>query len=191
MIGVLAIQGAVSEHLDALRRCGIEAIPVRKSEEIRALEGLIIPGGESTTIGKLMERYGLDREIRARAKEGLPIFGTCAGLILLAKEVVESDQPSLGLMDIAVQRNAFGRQRESFEAGIEVPVLGNHPVRGVFIRAPYIVKAGQGVEILALFEGKIVMAREGNKLVTAFHPELTEDLRVHQYFVEMTREKHA
>ena len=187
MIGVLAIQGAVSEHLDALRKCGIEAIPVRKPDEIRDLEGLIIPGGESTTIGKLMERYGLDKEIKLQAKKGLTIFGTCAGLILLAKEIVGSDQPTLGLMDITVQRNAFGRQRESFEAGIEVPVLGNHPVRGVFIRAPYIVKAGQGVEIMALFEGKIVMAREGNTLVTAFHPELTEDLRVHQYFVEMTK----
>lgn len=185
MIGVLAIQGAVSEHLDALRRCGVEAIPVRKSEEIKSLGGLIIPGGESTTIGKLMERYGLDKEIRIRAKKGLPVFGTCAGLILLAKEIVGSDQPSLGLMDIAVQRNAFGRQRESFEAEIEVPALGNRAFPGVFIRAPYIVKAGKGMEIMALFEGKIVMARQGNTLVTAFHPELTEDFRLHQYFIKV------
>lgn len=182
-IGVLALQGAFVEHEAALRKCGALVRQVRKPEEIQEVDGLIIPGGESTTIGKLMNKYGLDKVIVDRATQGMPIWGTCAGMILLAKEIVDSDQLRLGLMDISVKRNGFGRQVESFEADLEVESIG--PTRGVFIRAPYGEKAGDGVHIMARFKEKIVMAQQYNLLCTAFHPELTQDLCIHRYFLTM------
>ena len=193
-IGVLALQGAFREHLSALQDCGAEAFPVRKPEQLEGIQGLVIPGGESTAIGQLMVEYGFDRSIPALAEQGLPIYGTCAGLILLAKEIVgeaslgeagTAGQYRLALMDIVAHRNAYGRQRESFEADIDIAALGPEPFRGVFIRAPYIVSVQPGVEILARQEGKIVMARQGQYLATSFHPELTGDRRVHRYFLEM------
>lgn len=168
-------------------RLGVKARLVRSADELAGVDALIIPGGESTTIGKLMDRHGLDRAIRARADEGMPVYGTCAGLILLAKEIEGSDQLRLGLMDVTVARNAFGRQVDSFEADIPVPVIGEEPVRGVFIRAPYVTQAGPDVEILGRYRDRIVAVRQGNLLGSAFHPELTDDARLHAYFAEMAR----
>ncbi|MDT8903488.1 pyridoxal 5'-phosphate synthase glutaminase subunit PdxT [Anaeroselena agilis] len=188
-IGVLALQGAFREHRWMLERCGAEAVEVRKPEDLDDLAGLVIPGGESTTIGKLLVEWGLMDKIRTRAAAGMAIYGTCAGMILLAREIVGSDQPRLGLMDVAVRRNAFGRQRESFEADLKVPEFGAEPVRAVFIRAPYIESAGPGVKIMAAVGDHIVIARQGNLLATAFHPELTNDDRIHKYFIEMIQGK--
>ncbi|MCL5104531.1 MAG: pyridoxal 5'-phosphate synthase glutaminase subunit PdxT [Armatimonadetes bacterium] len=166
---------------------GVEAQTVRTPEQIERCDGLIIPGGESTTVGKLMARYGVDEAIRRRVGQGMTVFGTCTGMILLAKEIENSDQHRLGLMDVTIRRNAFGRQVDSFEADIEVKGIRGGRLRAVFIRAPYITEAGPGVEVLAsLDEGEIIMARQGNCLAAAFHPELTSDSRVHEYFVLMT-----
>lgn len=195
-IGVLALQGAFKEHATALQLCGATALKVRRRRELAAgLDALVIPGGESTTIGKLMVSYHLLDPIRELGAAGLPMFGTCAGLVMLAREVVEGDQPLLGLMDIKVRRNAFGRQVKSFEAPLSVPALGGSgpgplsktipPFPGVFIRAPWIESAGDGVEILAEHDGHPVAAREGNMLVTAFHPELTDDLRLHRLWLTL------
>lgn len=186
-IGVLNMQGAVSEHAEALRRCGCEAELVERPEQFSGLDGLIIPGGESTTIGKLIERFGLAGPIREMAAAGRPIYGTCAGLILLSKNIAGSGQFLLGLMDTTVARNAFGRQRESFEADLVVPVLGQLPFRAVFIRAPLLLEIGERVESLCEHNGRVVAARQGNLLATAFHPELTEDDRMHRYFLGMVR----
>ena len=186
-IGVLALQGDFAEHMAMLTRIGVDAREVRKAGDLEGVDALIIPGGESTTIGKLMARYGLDEAIRACAKQGMPIYGTCAGLILLAKEIEGSDQPRLGLMDIAVIRNAFGRQIESFEADIPFAPTPEQPVRGVFIRAPIVARVGAGVQTLSVFDGKIVAVQQGNLLATAFHPELTDDTRVHRYFLSLVK----
>jgi 5'-phosphate synthase pdxT subunit len=185
--GVLAVQGDFREHLQALRRLDIEAIAVRTPEEVAAVEGLIIPGGESTTIGKLMARYGLLEPIRELVEAGKPLFGTCAGMIVMAKTIgsAAEDQPALGVMEIAVERNAFGRQIDSFEADIEVKGIKGGPVRAVFIRAPIITGVDGRVEVLAEHDGRVVAARQGNMLVLSFHPELTDDPRVHEYFVTM------
>ncbi len=182
-IGVLALQGDVIEHIQAVRECGAQACEVRTVGELEGVDALIIPGGESTAIGKLMAKAGLHGPIRDRVAAGMPIFGTCAGQILMAKEVEGGAPLGLHLMDIQVLRNAFGSQRESFEAEIPVPAIGERPAKGVFIRAPYIEKVGHGVEVLARFEGKIVMARQGRLLAAAFHPELTDDRRIHQFFL--------
>jgi len=184
-IGVLALQGAFREHCWMLERCGAIAIEIRKPAELDDVAGLVIPGGESTTIGKLMVQWGLMEKIQIRAKEGMGIYGTCAGMIMLAKEIIGSDQPRLGLMDIAVRRNAFGRQRESFEATMLVPEFGPDPIQAVFIRAPYIERGGENVKVMATVNGKIVIARQDKMLVTAFHPELTNDDRIHKYFISM------
>jgi len=186
-IGVLCVQGAVREHVAALEKCGVEVQCVKKKEQFAALDGLVIPGGESTTIGKLVARNGLAEPILQMIEEGKPVYGTCAGLILLAREIEGSEQFTLGSMDIRVARNAFGRQRESFEELLPVSSLGGEPFRAVFIRAPLIKQCGAKVEILAACGGEVVAAREGNLLVSSFHPELTEDIRMHQYFVEMVR----
>ena len=186
-IGVLALQGAFREHRLMLERCGADAVEVRSPEQLDDVQGLIIPGGESTTIGKMMVRWGLLEKIRERAAAGMGIYGTCAGMILLANEIIGSDQPRLGLMDITVKRNAFGRQRESFEADLNVPEFGKEPLRAVFIRAPYIEKAGKTVQVLAEVNGKIVIARQGRLLATAFHPELTNSEQVHRYFINMLK----
>jgi len=185
-IGVLASQGAFAEHIAKLRQLEAEAVPVRLPEELEGLDGLVIPGGESTSIGRLMRDYKLTSEIRDRAKNGLPVFGTCAGMILLAKKSSDAYLESLGLMDITVRRNAFGRQRESFEAELSIPLLGEKPFPGVFIRAPLIEQVNSQVEILArLADGTIVAVRQEKLLALAFHPELTDDLRFHQYFLDI------
>ncbi|MFQ6099344.1 MAG: pyridoxal 5'-phosphate synthase glutaminase subunit PdxT, partial [Armatimonadota bacterium] len=184
-IAILSLQGAVQPHFNALAACGADARLVRYPHEIADCDGLIIPGGESTTIGKLIVRFGLEEPIRELHARRKPIWGTCAGMILLATEIEESDQWRLGLMDAAVRRNAFGRQVDSFETDLPVPVLGDDPFRAVFIRAPYLTRVGDSVENLASFQDKCVLARQRNVLASAFHPELTNDRRLHQYFLSM------
>ena len=188
-IGVLASQGAFVEHIAVLHQLGVEALPVRLPLELGELDGLIIPGGESTSISKLMLDYKLTNKIRNLAKNSLPIFGTCAGMILLASEISDSEVDPLGVMKIRVRRNAFGRQRESFETELSIPVLGEKPFPGIFIRAPIIEQSNSGVEILAkLADGTSVAAKQGKLLASAFHPELTDDLRFHQYFLDTVAE---
>ncbi len=185
-IGVLASQGAFAEHIAILQRLEVEALPVRLPRELVGLDGLIIPGGESTSISKLMLDYNLVNETKNLARNGLPIFGTCAGMILLASKTSDLGVELLGVMDITVRRNAFGRQKESFETELSIPVLGEKPFPGVFIRAPVIERANSDVEIIAsLADGTSVAARQGRLLVSAFHPELTSDLRFHQYFLDI------
>lgn len=184
-IGVLAMQGAFREHIKALAALGVEGVEIRRKSQLEDISGLIIPGGESTTIGKLMLEFELLEDIRRLGEEGMPIFGTCAGMVLLAKDIIGSDQPRLGLMNTSVKRNAFGRQVDSFEVDLDIPVLGSGPFHAVFIRAPYLESVEPPAEALATFMDKIVMARQGNLLATAFHPELTADLRLHRYFLDM------
>ena len=180
-IGILNVQGAVSEHANSVRMLGDNPVLVKHPEDIEMIDGLIIPGGESTTIGKLIDKYQLSLLIEEKAKQGMPIFGTCAGLILLADQIEGFESAHLRLMDIIVNRNSFGRQRESFETPIHIKGIAED-FPAVFIRAPHIVKCGAKVEILSEFEGRIVAAQQGNLLVTAFHPELTEDTRIHLHF---------
>ena len=193
--GVLALQGAFVEHCQVLERLGVDAPQVRRAAELEGLDALIIPGGESTTIGKLAVSYGLVDAIRGLAQTGFPVWGTCAGMILLAKDVGVG-QPLIGVMDIVVRRNAFGRQTESFEVDLNIPVLDGvasgpergKPFRGIFIRAPLIDRVGSSVETLAVLPehgGAFVAARQGRLLATAFHPELTDDSRFHRYFLSM------
>ena len=185
-IGVLASQGAFAEHIAVLNKLEVETLPVRLPQELAGLDGLIIPGGESSSISKLMLSYDLMEKIRNLAKNGLPILGTCAGMILLAKQISGSNVEPLGVMDIKVRRNAFGRQVDSFEAELSIPVLGEKPFPGVFIRAPVIKQANSEVEILAkLADGTSVAARQRKLIAAAFHPELTDDLRFHQYFLDI------
>lgn len=182
-MGVLSLQGAVEEHLRMIKRCGFEGVKVKTVGDLEKVDRLIIPGGESTAIGKLAKIYGLDREITKKGKEGMPIFGTCAGMILLANKVVGNEQIRFNLIDIVVERNAFGRQVDSFEVDLNIENFTGKPFRAVFIRAPYIKKIGSDVKVLAKFKGKIIMAQQKNILVSSFHPELTDDLRVHKYFL--------
>jgi len=185
-IGVLAMQGAFAEHIAVLNHLGVQALSIRLPEELQGLDGLIIPGGESTTIGKLVKEYSLKKELTRLIGNDIPVFGTCAGMILLAKKALGMNRQSLGVMNIEVRRNAFGRQVDSFETNISVPVLGQPPFPAVFIRAPLIVNHGDSVEVLArLDDGTPVAAKEGNLLVTAFHPELTKDSRFHKYFLTL------
>jgi 5'-phosphate synthase pdxT subunit len=187
-IGVLAAQGAFAEHIDTLRKLDTEAQPVRLPEHLLSVDGLVIPGGETTTISRLLNVYDMMPVIRQLAGQGMPILGTCAGMILLARHVVGDETPVLELMDITVRRNAFGRQVDSFEADLDIPALGKEPYPAVFIRAPYIESADGNVEVLAtLADGTVVAVRQGNLLATAFHPELTNDLRFHRYFLDMVR----
>ncbi len=184
-VGVLALQGDVAEHVVAMRRAlgrRGEVVEVKRAEQIPELRALVIPGGESTTIGKLMQKYGIDRAVLAEPE--LPILGTCAGAIVLAEEIEGYEQFSLKLMSMAVARNAFGRQRDSFEAELSIPVLGERPFPGVFIRAPVITRVWGDAEVLCTHEGRIVLARQGRYLACAFHPELTGDRRLHRYFLE-------
>lgn len=187
-IGVLALQGAVAEHIRSIERAGAEAIPVKRVEQLGDIDGLIIPGGESTTIGKLMRKYDFMDAIRSFSSQGKPIFGTCAGLIVLAKRIQGDEEAHLKLMDITVARNAFGRQRESFETDLKVVGI-DEPVRAVFIRAPLILEVGEGVEVLSTYNDEIVTARQGHLLAASYHPELTDDYRLHAYFIEMVREQ--
>jgi len=185
-IGVLALQGDFAEHAGVLRRLGVDAVEVRLPEQLDALDGLIIPGGESTTIARLMERWGLLAPLRERAQAGMAVWGTCAGAILLAERADGLDREGLRLMDIDVRRNAFGRQVDSFEADLLVPALGPQPYHAVFIRAPLIERVGPRAETLAtLSDGTVVAARQDKLLATAFHPELTDDTRFHEYFLTL------
>lgn len=186
-IGVLALQGAFIEHIKILRELGVEAVEVRLPEDLEGLDGLIIPGGESTTIGKLATAYGLMEPLRAFASQK-PTWGTCAGMIFLAKDIGIDQQPILGVMDIHVNRNAFGRQVDSFEVDLPINKLEGEPFHAVFIRAPIVSDVEDGVEVLAALEdGRIVAVQQGHLLATAFHPELTRDSRLHAYFLKLAK----
>jgi 5'-phosphate synthase pdxT subunit len=185
-IGVLALQGAFVEHEAVLRGFGVEAVPVRLPEHLQGLAGLVLPGGESTTMRKLIDRWGLRQPILGLAEQGVPILGTCAGLILLANDIADGDEPVFGLLDVSVKRNAFGRQLDSFEAELDVPVLGDTPVHAVFIRAPLVVSVGDDVDVLArLDDGSVVAVRQRNVIATAFHPELSGEVRFHRLLATM------
>jgi len=184
-IGVLALQGDVAEHLAALERAGARAVSVKSRDDLAGVAALVVPGGESTTVMKLLERRALVRPIVERVRGGMPLWGTCMGMIVAAREVADLAQPTLGLIDISVRRNAFGRQNESDEVELPIAALGGEPFPAIFIRAPWIERCGPKVELLAQREGRGVMVREGNVLATSFHPELTRDMRVHRYFLDM------
>lgn len=185
-VGVLALQGAVAEHIRSIEQAGATGVIVKRVEQLDELDGLIIPGGESTTIGKLMRKYEFMDAVRQFAAQGKPIFGTCAGLIILAKRIEGQEDAHLALMDMTVARNAFGRQRESFET--DLPIKGiDEPVRAVFIRAPLITEVGPEVEVLSTYHDEIVTARQGHLLAASYHPELTDDIRLHQYFLDMIK----
>ena len=191
-IGVLALQGDFAEHIVALNDLGAEAIEVRTLDQLRVVDGLILPGGESTTIARLLIAFELLEPLRGLIADGLPVWGTCAGAILLAKQVPNLDRPPLAVMDITVERNAFGRQVDSFEADLSIAGIEGAPLRAIFIRAPVIRRTGRGVDVLASLEdGTVVAAREGRLLATSFHPELTDDRRVHGLFLEMVEEDAA
>lgn len=189
VVGVLALQGDVREHLIALASADAVARPVRRPEELAEVDGLVIPGGESTTISKLAALFGLLEPLRARVRDGMPVYGTCAGMIMLADKILDprSEQETFGGIDMIVRRNAFGRQNESFEAAVDIAGIDGDPVEGVFIRAPWVESVGARVEVLAEHEGHIVAVRQGNALATSFHPELTGDHRMHELFVGMVR----
>ncbi len=188
LIGVLALQGDVREHMQAIARAGGEAITVRTVEELARVDGLIIPGGESTTVGKLLVRFGLIDPVIAFAAAGKPIYGTCTGMILLADDIEGSEQPRIGAMRVTVRRNAFGRQVDSFEDHLTVIGIEGGPVHTIFIRAPFITAVGTEVDVLAEYQGHPVLIRQGHLLASAFHPELTQDTRIHEYFLAMVRE---
>ncbi len=188
-IGVLAVQGAFAEHIDLLRGLGVDAVPVRLPEDLDGVSGLVLPGGESTTMRKLIDRWGLRQPILDLVGQGAPVFGTCAGMILLSREISDGDEPVFPLLDIAVKRNAFGRQLDSFEADLVVPVLGDRPVHAVFIRAPVVDRVGPDVDVLAqLDDGRVVAVRSGSVVATAFHPELAAEPRFHRLIATMAAE---
>lgn len=187
-IGVLALQGAFREHRASLERLGVPVREVRLPEDLQGLSGLILPGGESTVMGRLLRDFGLSDPLRRLAAEGLPIWGTCAGMILLARRIIGEDTVHLGLMDIAVRRNAYGGQLDSFRTELNVPGVSPAPLPLVFIRAPYAEEAGPRVRVLATLKGKIIAAEEGNLLATSFHPELTDDLTFHRYFLKKVKQ---
>lgn len=187
-VGVVAVQGDFAKHIEALERTevpGLEIVEVRTPDDLEGVERLIIPGGESTTVGLLMERYGLADAIQSRATEGMPIWGTCMGMIVMAKEVENRpDQKTLGLLDISVRRNAFGAQVHSFEDEVKLEGMET-PVTGVFIRAPVVTRTGEGVQAIGTYENQVVAVRQGKLLGTSFHPELTEDARLHEWFLKL------
>ncbi|MEK3888901.1 pyridoxal 5'-phosphate synthase glutaminase subunit PdxT [Bacillus sp. FSL K6-3431] len=185
-VGILGLQGAVREHVRAVEQCGVQAVVVKNVDQLVHVDGLILPGGESTTMRRLLDKYQFMEPLREFAEIGKPIFGTCAGLILLANKISGSDEVHLGLMDVVVERNSFGRQRDSFEADIAIAGVTNS-MNAVFIRAPHITEAGENVEILAKYDGRIVAVREGQFLGCSFHPELTVDNSLTNYFIEMIR----
>ncbi len=188
-IGVLALQGAFVEHIQVLRAIGVGAVEVRLPGDLDELSGLILPGGESTTMRRLIDRWGMGAPIIALARRGAPIFGTCAGMIVFAREIAGAEPPILPLLDVTVERNAFGRQLDSFEADLSVPILGDQPVHGVFIRAPIITRTGPGVDVIArLDDDRIVAVRERNIIATAFHPELAGETRFHRLVATMAAE---
>lgn len=188
-IGVLAVQGAFREHLDTLASIGVDGVPVRLPQDLEAVSGLILPGGESTTMRKLVDRWNLRQPILDLAASGAPLFGTCAGMIILSRRIQGGEEPVLPLLDVTVERNAFGRQLDSFEANLDVPVLGGTPVHAVFIRAPVIEDVGPDVDVLArLDDGRIVAVRERNVIATSFHPELAGETRFHRLVATMAAE---
>lgn len=188
-IGVLAVQGDFAEHAAMLRSVGVEPVEVRLPEHLEGVSGLCLPGGESTTMRRLIDRWGLRGPLLEFAATGAPLFGTCAGMIILAREIVGGEEPVLPLLDVTVRRNAFGRQLESFEADLTVPVLGDQPMHGVFIRAPVVERVGLGVDVLAtLDDGRVVAVRERNVIATAFHPELAGEPRFHRLVATMAAE---
>ena len=192
-IAVVALQGDFQKHIDMLQALGADAFNARLPADIERADALVLPGGESTAIGRLLTRYGMDDAVKAAHAAGKPIYGTCAGLILLSRAVTaetgeRGGQPTLGLLDVVVARNAFGRQVDSFEVPLDVPLLGPEPLGAVFIRAPYVADAGPGVDVLARHDGKIVFVKQGTILGSAFHPELTGDTRVHQLFLSMVND---
>jgi 5'-phosphate synthase pdxT subunit len=188
-VGVVSVQGAFAEHAEVLRATGAEPVDVRAPEALDGLDAIVLPGGESTTLGLVAEGSGLLPALREAIDDGLPVLGTCAGMIVLARGTTGGAQPLIGGMDIVVRRNAFGRQRSSFETALDVPALGPEPVEAVFIRAPWIEEAGPGVEVLAEHAGHPVAAREGALMVTAFHPELSGERRFHEWLVARARER--
>ncbi len=188
LIGVLGLQGAFLDHKKMLEYCGCETVIIKKKNQLDNIDGLIIPGGESTTIAKLLINWGLFEKIKKLAEKGLPIFGTCAGMILLAKKVEDYNYKTLELMDITVKRNYYGRQIDSFEADLNISVLGDNTFKGIFIRAPHIKSIEPHVGIMAEYDNKIVMVRQGNFLSCSFHPELTNDDRIHCYFKKMVKD---
>ncbi len=188
-IGVLAVQGAFIEHVRILLAIGVDAVEVRLPADLIGLSGLVLPGGESTAMRRLIDRWGLRQPILALAERGAPLFGTCAGMILVAREIAGGEAPVFPLLDVTVARNAFGRQLDSFEADLAVPVLGDGPVHGVFIRAPIVERVGPGVDVLArLDDGRVVAVRERNVIATAFHPELAGETRFHRLVATMAAE---
>ncbi|WP_047153835.1 pyridoxal 5'-phosphate synthase glutaminase subunit PdxT [Aneurinibacillus tyrosinisolvens] len=186
-IGVLALQGAVAEHIRLLEKAGAEAIAVKKVSQLEEIDGLVLPGGESTAIGKLMKKYGFDHALKEFSEQKKPIFGTCAGLIILAGEIDGQDWVHLGLMNMKVARNAFGRQRESFETSLPIPRVAED-FQAVFIRAPLILEVGNNVDIIARYKGEIVAAQQEHLLCASFHPELTDDGRMHSYFLQLVEQ---
>ena len=184
-VGVLALQGDIEEHLAALRACKVEPVRVKSPDDLKSVDGLIIPGGESTAVANLLERFHLAKPLHDRARTGMPVWGTCMGMIVMADKIVGSKQPTLGLLHIEVKRNAFGRQNESAEQPLEIEGMDGKPFPGVFIRAPWIESAWGGAHILSYVDGKGVMVWQKNLLGTSFHPELTDDTRIHAYFVKM------
>ena len=187
-IGVLALQGDVVEHLAALEESGAEALPVKNQHDLDRVDALVIPGGESTTVMKLLDRFQLAEPIVGRTREGMPLWGTCMGMIVIAHDVAGMRQPTLDLIDVSVRRNAFGRQNESAEVPLPIPALGVPEFPAIFIRAPWVERAGASVQTLAQRDGHAVMVRQDNILATAFHPELSADRRVHEYFMRMVRD---
>lgn len=188
-IGVLSLQGDVREHLNILNKIGVEGVRVRTRDELEKVSGLIIPGGESTTIGKLLKRFNLLDIIREKIEKGLPVFGTCAGFILLAKEIEpETGQPRIGVLNVKIRRNAFGRQINSHEVDLEIKGF-DKPFHAVFIRAPIVEKVGENVEILSRTDRGVVFVRQKNILGASFHPELTEDTRIHEMFIKTIKER--
>ena len=182
-IGVLALQGDFKEHIEMLKKCNVNSVAIKLPEDLKNIDGLIIPGGESTTIGSLMQRHGLDKEIIKRHKQGMAIYGTCAGAILLSKNIAGSKQPRLNLLDISVKRNDYGRQIDSFEAELDIEKVGKF--KGIFIRAPVIEEVSDGVKILSKLNNKPILVQKENILASTFHPELTNDKRVHEYFIKL------
>ena len=188
-IGVLAVQGDFAEHLATLRSIGVDSVEVRLPSDLETIDGLILPGGESTAMRRLIDRWGLREPILELARSGAPLFGTCAGMIVMSRDIVDGDPPVLPLLDVAVRRNAFGRQLDSFETELAVPILGDQPVHAVFIRAPIIERTGPGVDVLArLDDGRVVAVRERNVIATAFHPELAGETRFHRLLATMAAE---
>ena len=182
-VGVLALQGAFREHVAAVSRLGVAAREVRQLKDMDGIDAMIIPGGESTTMGKLLNEWNMLEPLRQRILDGMPVYGSCAGLILLCREIENSDQPRLGVLDATVRRNAFGRQVDSFETDLNIPEIGADPIPAVFIRAPVITGVGAGVTVLSEVKGQAVAVRQNNILATSFHPELTPDTRMHSYFL--------